>query len=169
MLRAALGGDARAREEIVHRHHRRVYSYLYQMTRHREDAEDLTQQTFIKALRYFDRVDPDRPVIHWLIAIARNSALNHFRDRPRWAELKEEEVSPRPSPAREAENRDCVHNLWAKARQLLKPREYEVLWLRFAEEQSIAEIARTVGLTQIHVKVIVHRARHRLLKGENPS
>jgi RNA polymerase sigma-70 factor (ECF subfamily) len=166
LLRAAIAGDARARDEIVRRHHRRVYCYLHQMTRHREDAEDLTQQTFIKALRHFDRVDPDRPVIHWLIAIARNSALNHFRDRPRWAELPEENASPQPSPARETENRDRVHQLWEKARQLLKPREYEVLWLRFAEEMPIADIARTVSLTQIHVKVIIHRARHRLLKGE---
>ncbi|MBL9187965.1 MAG: sigma-70 family RNA polymerase sigma factor [Opitutaceae bacterium] len=165
VLHAAIAGDAPAREEIVRRHHRRVYTYLHQMTRHREDAEDLTQQTFIKALRHLDRVDPDRPVIHWLITIARNTALNHFRDGPRWSELPAEIASETASPARRAEDRERVDHLWEKARRLLAPREFEVLWLRFAEEMSIAELARVVGLTQIHVKVIIHRARHRLLKG----
>ncbi len=168
LLRAAIAGDAGAREEIVRRHHRRVYAYLHQMTRHREDAEDLTQHTFIKALRHLDRVDPDRPVIHWLITIARNTALNHFRDGPRWSELPEETAADTASPARHAEHTDLVENLWAKARRLLPAREFEVLWLRFGEEMPIAELARTVGLTQIHIKVIIHRARHRLLKGECP-
>ena len=168
ILRAAIAGDAQARDEIVRRHHRRVYAYLYQMTRHREDAEDLTQQTFIKALRHFDRVDPDRPVIHWLITIARRTALNHFRDGPRWSELPKETASDTASPARHAENRDRVDQLWEKARRLLTPREFEVLWLRFAEEMAIADLARVVSLTQIHVKVIIHRARNRLLKGECP-
>ncbi|MDP3069748.1 MAG: sigma-70 family RNA polymerase sigma factor [Opitutaceae bacterium] len=168
ILRAAIAGDLPAREEIVRRHHRRVYAYLHQMTRHREDAEDLTQQTFIKALRHLDRVDPDRPVIHWLLTIARNTALNHFRDGPRWSELPAEIASDTASPARRAEDRDHLDQLWAKARRLLTPREFEVLWLRFAEEMSIADLARTVRLNQIHVKVIIHRARHRLLKGECP-
>jgi RNA polymerase sigma-70 factor (ECF subfamily) len=169
LLRAAIAGDAGARDELVRRHHRRVFAYLYQMTRHREDAEDLTQHTFLKALRHLDRVDPDRPVISWLITIARRTALNHFRDGPRWAELPEETAaSNAPSPAHHAENRDRVDQLWAKARRLLTPREYEIMWLRFAEELSIADLARAVGLTQIHVKVIIHRARHRLLKGECP-
>ncbi len=166
-LRAAIAGDDGAREAVVGRHHRRVYGYLYQMTRQREDAEDLTQQTFIKALRHLDRVDPERPVINWLLTIARRTALNHFRDGPRWAELPEDTASEAASPARTAEARDGVQNLWERARRILSPREFEVLWLRFAEEQSTADIARVMSLTQIHVKVIVHRARHRLLEGES--
>lgn len=168
LLRTAIAGDPQARDEMVRRHHGRVYAYLYQMTRHRADAEDLTQQTFIKALRYIERVDPDRPVIHWLITIARRTALNHFRDGPRWAELPEEVAGDTASPARRAEDRERVDQLWEKARRLLTPREFEILWLRFAEEMPIADLARAVSLTQIHVKVIIHRARHRLLKGECP-
>ncbi|MEO6246601.1 MAG: sigma-70 family RNA polymerase sigma factor [Opitutaceae bacterium] len=166
-LSAAIAGDHRAREGVVRRHHRRVYGYLYQMTRQREDAEDLTQQTFIKALRHLDRVDPERPVINWLLTIARRTALNHFRDGPRWAELPEDTASEAASPARTAEVRDGVQNMWERARRVLSPREFEVLWLRFAEEQSTADIARVMSLTQIHVKVIIHRARHRLLEGES--
>lgn len=167
VLRAAIGGDAGACDRLVRLHHRRVHGYLYQMTRQREDAEDLTQQTFIKALRHLQRVDPERPVIHWLLTIARRTALNHFRDGPRWAELPEEMAGAEISPARQAENRDRVQNLWDRARRLLSPREFEVLWLRFGEEMSTAETARVMELTQIHIKVLVHRARQQLLKGDN--
>ncbi len=166
VLRAAIAGDEHACDQLVRRHHGRVYGYLCQMTRHREDAEDLTQQTFIKALRHLGRVDPERGVINWLLTIARRTALNHFRDGPRWAELPEATASEAASPAHSAESRDRVDNLWARARRVLSPREFEVMWLRFAEELSVAETARVMELTQIHVKVIVHRARQQLLKGE---
>ena len=166
VLRAAIAGDEGARDQLVRLHHRRVYGFLYQMTRQREDAEDLTQHTFIKALRHLDRVDPERPVIPWLLTVARRTALNHFRDGPRWAELPEETASAEISPARQTENRDRVQNLWDRARCALSPREFEVMWLRFGEEMSTAETARVMELTQIHVKVIVHRARQQLLKGE---
>lgn len=167
VLRAAIAGDAGACDQLVRLHHRRVYGFLYQMTRQREDAEDITQQTFIKALRHLHRVDPERPVIHWLLTIARRTALNHFRDGPRWAELPEDTASDAASPARNAEARDGVQNVWERARRILSPREFEVMWLRFAEELSTAETARVMELTQIHVKVIVHRARQQLLKGDN--
>ncbi len=169
LLRAAIAGDPPAREELVRRHHRRVYAYLLQLTRHRQDAEDLTQHTFLKALRHLARVDPARPVLPWLITIARRTALNHFRDGPRWSELPEDSTaSSTASPARQAENRERVDQLWEKARRVLSAREYEILWLRFAEELSVADIAAVVDLTRIHVKVIIHRARERLLKGESP-
>ena len=167
VLRAAIAGDAGACDQLVRLHHRRVYGFLYQMTRQREDAEDITQQTFIKALRHLHRVDPERPVIHWLLTIARRTALNHFRDGPRWAELPEDTACDAASPARNAEARDGVQNVWERARRILSPREFEVMWLRFAEELSTAETARVMELTQIHVKVIVHRARQQLLKGES--
>ena len=121
LVRAAAGGDVPAFEKLVQRHHRRVFSFVLQMTRHREDAEDLTQQAFVKAFRHIRRADPARPIINWLFTIAR---------------------------------------------RVLSQREFEVLWLRFAEEMSTKETARITGLTQIHVKVLVHRARRQLMKGE---
>jgi len=72
-----------------------------------------------------------------------------------------------PSPAHTAEHRDRVDNLWERARAVLPARQFEILWLRFAEDLSTEETARIVGLTQVHVKVLVHRARQILLKGQS--
>ena len=165
---AASRGDAAAFEQLVHLHHRRVLKFVYQMTRHRQDAEDLTQQTFVKAFQHIDRVDATRPIINWLLTIARRTALNHFRSAKKWEHMPAELASSEPSPARQLEQQERTDNLWARARRVLSRREFEVLWLRFAEEMSTEETARIAGLTQIHVKVLVHRARQHLLKGETP-
>lgn len=166
LVRAAVGGSGRAFEDLVRLHQRRVYYFLFQMTRHREDAEDLTQQTFLKAYRHLDRVDGNRPIINWLLTIARRSALNHFRAAKKWESADEELASAAPTPAQSVEQKDRTEHLWARARRVLSQREFEVMWLRYGEDLSIEETARVMELTQIHVKVIVHRARQHLLKGE---
>lgn len=166
LIRATLAGNARAFDEIVHAHHRRVFQFLYQMTRQRQDAEDFTQQTFIKAYHHLARFDPQRPLINWLLTIARNTALNHFRSAKKWTEIPFDAAGSEPSPAHAAELRDRTENLWDRARALLSPREFEIMWLRFGEELSVEETARVVGLTQTHVKVLVFRARRTLQKGE---
>jgi RNA polymerase sigma-70 factor (ECF subfamily) len=136
------------------------------MTRHRHDAEDLTQQTFIKAYNNIHRFDTARPIINWLLTIARRTALNHFRAAKRWDEIPDDTASLGLSPAHQAEKHDQIDNLWTRARRILSRREYEVLWLRFSEELSTEDTARVVGLTQIHVKVLVFRARQQLMKTE---
>lgn len=165
LIREAAAGDARAFGELVRSHHRRVYNFLVQLTRRHHDAEDLAQQTFVKAFHHLARFDRSRPLINWLLTIARNTALNHFRDTKRWEEMPVEPAGHEPTPARHAEQKEQAENLWARARAVLAPREFEVLWLRFAEDMSTRETAQTVGLTETHVKVLVFRARQTLLKG----
>jgi RNA polymerase sigma-70 factor, ECF subfamily len=165
LIRDSLAGDSRSFAEIVRAYHGRVYGFLYQMMRHRHDAEDLTQQTFIKAYHNLGRFDARRPLINWLLTIARHGAINHFRDTKRWSEMPADVIGGEPSPATTAERREEAENLWDRARAILSPREFEVLWLRFGEELSTADTAQVVGLTQTHVKVLVHRARKALLKG----
>lgn len=166
LIRGAAAGDAHAFDELVRLHHRRVYNFLFQFTRNRHDAEDLTQQTFIKAYRNFGRFEPSRPLINWLLTIARHGALNLFRDTRRWSELSWETADAEPSPAATTEMHDRSARLWDRARAALSPREFEVLWLRFAEDLSTEETARITGLTGTHIKVLVHRSRQKLLKGE---
>ena len=169
LVRETLDGDARAFEAIVHMHSRRVFNFIYQMTRQRQDAEDLTQQTFIKAFRNIQRFDTSRPLINWLLTIARRTALNHFRSWKKWEQMPEDTPSTGPSPAHNVEQQDRADDLWARARRVLSQREFEVLWLRFAEELSTEETARVAGLTKVHVKVLVFRARRQLLKIEKSS
>jgi RNA polymerase sigma-70 factor (ECF subfamily) len=165
LIRETVAGNRRAFDAIVHTHHRRVYNFLHHMTRHREDAEDLTQQTFIKAFQRLGSLDQQKPLLNWLFTIARNNALNHFRDTKKWSELPADVASNEPTPARYFEEKEQTASLWEHARTILSHREFEVLWLRFGEDMSIRETAQVVGITQTHVKVIVFRARRALLNG----
>jgi RNA polymerase sigma-70 factor (ECF subfamily) len=167
LVRAALAHPQEF-EPIVQRHSRRVFNFIFQLTRQRQDAEDLTQQTFIKAYRNLHRFDCARPLINWLLTIARRTALNHFRDSKKWEVVPDHLASTEPSPARSAEQHEHAENVWAHARRLLSQREFEVMWLRFGEELSTEEAARIVGVTATHLKVIVFRARQQLLKGKAP-
>lgn len=164
LVAATLAGDGRAFDQIVRLHSSRVFNYIHQMTRQAQDAEDLTQQTFIKAFRALDRFDTSRSLIAWLLTIARRTALNHFRDTRQFEEFSEETADAAASPARDAERSDQVENLWCEARRILPAKQYEVLWLRFGEDLSVEETARVTGLTQTHIKILVFRARHRLAK-----
>jgi RNA polymerase sigma-70 factor (ECF subfamily) len=165
LVRATLAGEPRAFEQLMGAHGRRVFNFLYQFTRNRHDAEDLAQQTFIKAFNNLQRFDCSRPMINWLLTIARRTALNHFRAAKRWEEMPENLASPGDTPAHAAEDQDQKNKLWERARRVLSQREFEVLWLRFAEDLSTEETARVVGLTTVHVKVIVFRAKRALQKG----
>ncbi len=162
----AAAGNLGAFDHLVQRHHARVYNYLRQLTRSHHDAEDLTQQTFIKGFHALANFDPRRPLLNWLFTIARNLAMNHFRDTRRTEPMPGDAAVDAPSPAEQAETREESENLWRRAQALLPPRLYEILWLRFGEDLSTRETARVVGLTEIHVKVLLHRARQTLLKGD---
>lgn len=164
LVDACLADEPGAFDEFVQRHGSRVFHYIHHMVGQVQDAEDLTQQTFIKVFANLHRIDTSRPLIGWVLTIARRTALNHFRSARYWEPVTEEIPTSTPSPARQAEDRDRIDSLWVHARHALTPREYEILWLRFAEDLSVAETARVVGLTQTHVKIIVFRARRTLMK-----
>lgn len=164
LVRQTVAGDRRAFDEIVRLHTRRLYNFLYHMTRHRQDAEDLVQLTFVKAYHNLHRFDLERPLANWLLTIARRTALNHFRSAKRWETLPETLRCSNVSPAHSAEESDATTTIWSDARRLLSQREFEVLWLRFGENLSTRETARVMGITQPHVKILVYRARNRLMK-----
>lgn len=161
---SAVASEAVSFDDMVRQHSARVFNFVFQMTRQRQDAEDLVQQTFIKAYHNLHRFDGSRPIINWLLTIARRTTLNHFRSFKKWEELPESAASHEPCPAVRAEEREEKESLWTDARRRLSQREFEILWLRFGEDLSIEETARVAGLTQTHVKVIVYRARQQLIK-----
>ena len=169
LIADCLQGNMRAFDEIVRQHTPRVFNYVLHMTRHRQDAEDIAQQTFIKAYTHLSSFDPTRSFIAWLLTIARRTALNHFRSAKNFEPVAEETASSDVTPDRHLEKRDQLDTLWAQARRSLSEREFEVLWLRYAEDMSLEETARIVGLNQTHTKIIAFRARQRLIKLQSSS
>ena len=168
LIARVVAGDNAAFDELIGLHSPRVFRFLHQFVRQRQDAEDLTQQTILKAFQHLSRFDGRRPLINWLLTIGRRSALNHFRSARRWEPISDQDADLTPGPAAAAEQTEQTKNLWDRARAELSPREFEVLWLRFGEDLSTQETARICGLTQTHVKILVYRAKRALAKTVKP-
>ena len=150
-------------EQLVHLYENRIFNFLYQFTRHRQDAEDLAQVTFLRAYRSLARYNPALAFAPWLFTIARRTAQNHFRSAQRFEELPADDAVVGVDPAALLASVEEQNSIWRMARRL-KPRQFEVLWLRFGDGFTIAEAARIMGVTQLHVKVLQHRARAQLAK-----
>ncbi len=160
-VRAAQEGSLEAFERLVQWLEPRLLHYLRQFARNPHDAEDLTQETFLKAYRGLASFDPQRSFPAWIFTIARRTAISYFRGQ-RLVPVDAADALPpgadHETPAALLAAKDDGQSLWALADRL-KPRQREALWLHYGEDLSVEECARVMGLTQIHVKVLLHRGR----------
>ncbi len=161
LARLSAQGSAASFEQIVLRFQSQIFNFLHVFTRHRQDAEDLTQETFCRAWRGLHRYNPSLSFAPWLFAIARHTAASHFRRAEQFDELPADAGMIEENPANLLAVKDDADALWQLARAL-KPRQREALWFRYGEGFSIAETARAMRTNEIHVKVLLHRARARL-------
>ena len=143
-----------------------VYGFFAYRVRSRSDAEDLTQQTFERALRAWSRFDRERASEQtWLLAIARNLLIDHLRaDRSATqTPIGEEGVSEDALPGTEqpAPDRGLEPELTAALREL-GDRDREVLALRFGGDLSGPEIAAMLDLTLANVQQILSRSLRKL-------
>ncbi len=96
----------------------------------------------------------------WIFTIAARLAVDRYRTGSRWKSLDEAELVAEKSEDR-LEQQEQKQNLWRLARQL-PDNQYRVLWLKYAENMSVPEIARVVGKSQANIKIILYRARIKL-------
>lgn len=148
---------------LVEEHQDRLRNFLYRYTRNRQDAEDLTQDTFVKAYRNIHRYDSKYSFTTWLYTIARRTAYNHFRDRKPTESLEFDIVGTSEAPDEEASVEDEKSWVWEAASNL-KPEFREALNLKYVEDLSIEEISNIMGKTQTNVKIMLFRARNQLKK-----
>src|SRR5216684_1925282 len=129
LARRARHGDAAAFGELVRRFHRPVYRFCWRLLRS-PDAEDLAQDTFVRAFVHFERFDPERPVLPWLIAIARRLCLDLLRRRKVMARVETLPVTgpPPPGPEGEASLREQLSRLERALDDLDGPRVAIVLF-----------------------------------------
>ncbi|MFN8164267.1 MAG: sigma-70 family RNA polymerase sigma factor [Solirubrobacterales bacterium] len=143
-----------------------VYGFFGYRLASREDAEDLTQQTFERALRAWGRYDERRArPATWLLAIARNLLIDHHRaDRSdRLEPIGEEGLRPDQEPAGGEPDRDLgLDPGLESALGSLDEREREIIALRFGGDLTGADIASMTGLTLANVQQILSRSLRRL-------
>ena len=164
------------RNEIIHelyeQHFDDVYHYLLYFTNSKSEAEDLTQDTFIKVLKSYDSFRQQSSLKTWILSIARRTAIDHYRKKKMISILPSILTDMRKSEDYIPEE-EMVHNYdWGilqKALIQLKPDYRNVIILRGLKEYSIKETAEVLGWKESKVKVDYHRAIKLLKKYVNNS
>jgi RNA polymerase sigma-70 factor, ECF subfamily len=181
LVRRCVAGDAAAWEDIVRRYQRRIYNICYRFAGSAEDADDLTQEVFIKMYKTLGSYDVERGAfMTWVTTITRNLLVDHFRkgkhdrltDSLDATPVQEEEgrtlgeeipdkatVSP-DEQVRSREAGEAVH----QALQKLSPELREAVILRDLQDMDYKEIAGVLKVPEGTVKSRINRGRVELAR-----
>lgn len=165
----AQAGSFDAFEQLVYRYEHRVYAFVLQLSRNATDAREVTQDTFVKALQNIQKFDARREFAPWLFTIARHKWIDHRRAAPPHSEEPPPDGIDENHPGELIARREDRLELWRTARRCLSEIQFQTLWLRYAEDMDVPEIAGVLGKTRIHIKVLLFRARQVLAKELNPG
>lgn len=161
LVRRCLRGDVVAVRALVERYQGEVFGVCYRLMNHRQDAEDVAQEVFVRVVRHLARWDASRPLRPWVLGIAVNRCKTALAQRPRRPELVDhlhETAAAAPaddSAELAAEVRDALEGL--------RP-DYRAAFAMFHEHgRSYEDIAAALGRPVGTVKTWLHRARLEIL------
>lgn len=154
--------------DLVEQYKRSLYTLTYDLTGNHHDAEDLSQEVFIKAYRGYAGFRGEAQVYSWLYRIAVNTYLNKrrkkaLRFRQLWDDFSRapSHDPPQPEPDRHAEA-DAIRRHVERALMGLSPRERSAFVLRHYQELSLKEVADVMDIAEGTVKSLLFRATKKL-------
>lgn len=154
--------DPKAFGELYKLYVEQVFRYLYSRIGNIHEAEDITAQTFLAAFEAFDRFREDRHFASWLFTIARNKAMDHFRQRKAISSIDEAaNISVENDPLYSVIQSEQITAL-SKLIQALPEEDREVLRLRYLAAMSFPEIAHFLHRNEGTVKKSMYRLLARL-------
>lgn len=178
LVQRAKAGELDAFEMLTTRHERRVYSLAMRMLRQEEDAEDITQQTFLSALENLDGFRGEASFSTWLLRIASHAALKVIRKRKGLETVSLEEATEASEHSDSIPHPEFIADWRQSPEQLVRKHEIKrlldealaqldekhrlVFLLRDVEGLSIRETAEALDLSEANVKVRLLRARLQL-------
>lgn len=180
LVRRCISGDAIAWEEIVQRYNRRIYNICYRFAGSSDDAQDLTQEVFIKVYRTLSSYDSEKAAfMTWVTTVTRNLLVDHFRktkqdrltdsldnspseheDSQPLSEQIPDQTAPPDATVQSRETRETVH----KALQKLSPELREAVILRDLQDLDYREIAVALKVPEGTVKSRINRGRAELAR-----
>ena len=163
----ARAGDSQALSQLYDSYFPRVYRYVFARTGSPAEAEDITEETFLRMLKGIGEFQwRQAPFGAWLFRIAHNQVISHARKnghRRHEAPLADSMVDTGPDPLSQVESHLSFEEVLEKTK-LLSGAQREVIWLRFAVGLSVGDTARALGKREGNVKVLQHKAIARLQK-----
>jgi RNA polymerase sigma-70 factor (ECF subfamily) len=171
LIERCLSGDQAAWEDIVRLYRRKVFNIAYKFVGRHDEAEDLTQDVFLKVFKSLRTFDRRANFSTWLISVSRNLCIDHYRSVRRERELVNHDVdvvtivrpTGRDTPQAMLERRDRVATL-RTALDKLTPSLRAAIMLRDIQELSYQEIAERLGVPEGTVKSRINRGRTELAR-----
>ncbi len=171
LIEQCLDGDQAAWEQIVRLHWRKVFNVAYKFVGSHEQAEDLTQEIFLKIFRSLGTFDRRANFQTWLVSVSRNLCIDHYRSVRKERQTIDRDVpaddlSPAAatvSPLAALENRDLA-SLLRQALQTIPQSLRVAVLLRDLQELSYLEIAQRLNLPEGTVKSRINRGRRELAR-----
>ena len=157
----AAGGDVTAFGLLYDRHVEAIYRYVYYRVRDDAEAEDLTSDVFMRALKAIPRYEPRQAFLAWLYRIARNAVIDRARRGNRQVPFEDALEHPTPDQIVEPDTQLLASSDSQALRDALKkltPLQQEILVLRFLHGYNTQEIAKIVGKREGTVRGIQFRA-----------
>ncbi len=162
LARQCQAGSLAAFEELVYRYEDRIYGFVANCCRNSADAREITQDTFVRAFQAIAQFDCRRGFAAWLFTIARRKCIDRHRAAPLPVDGPAPEQADENDPAELLARQEDGASLWELARRCLPQAQFQALWLKYAEELNVGDIARVLRKTKTHVKVLLFRARRAL-------
>jgi RNA polymerase sigma factor (sigma-70 family) len=162
LVEALRSGDQQAARLLIERYQGVVFGLCYRMLSHRQDAEDVAQEAFVRALRSIEGFDVTRPLRPWLLEIAANRCRTALAHRARRPSATSQPIEDRPDPRAGLTDVDDLAGELERGLQALRP-EYRLVFALYHEQNlSYEEIAAAISRPVGTVKTWLHRARAQL-------
>lgn len=168
-IHAAIRGEMHAFEQVVFAYEKPVFSFIYKMVRSREDAADLTQETFVKVYLHMHDYDSTRPLSTWIFTIAKYTTYDWLRKVRKHEVLNiidDEENPYTPVETRAAASgqfEDMANAIDVRsALDRIRPRYRHVLKLFYWQQYSYKQIAEELDTPMNTVKTLIRRAKQAL-------
>jgi RNA polymerase sigma-70 factor (ECF subfamily) len=160
-------GDLHACRYIVDKYKAFVYHIAWRVVRVKEDAEEIAQDSFIKAIKAINEFKYESKFSTWLYRITVNNAISKTRQKKFYQEEINEEITDSINVSGTASgfenlNRQDRHKILEEAMEKLSTEEKLLISLYYFQDNSMAEVAQATGLGENLVKVKVHRSRKKL-------
>jgi len=161
----AANGDTAAWEPLVLAHQEAVFRLSYLLLGDPDDAEDIAQETFLRAWNHLKRFDKGRPLRPWLLSIASNLASNRRRSAGRYFAALTRAFRNEPTVSTSTEEKSARHleagELWKAVQHLSLP-DQQIIYLRYFLDLSVMETADVLQVAEGTVKSRLSRALERL-------
>ena len=164
LMEAVKNGELQHASILFERYHKRIFNFLARMTFNRPLAEDLTQNVFMRMLRYSNSFRTGLNFQSWIYTVARNVFYDHFRSHKNKISdyVEVENLSDRLQDATDAQEQDEREQILHRSMALLNEEQRELLILTRFQNMKYEEVAVMMNTTVSNIKVKVHRTIQKL-------